>query len=43
MKDCDELLIDNSISYFEHEKKSMAEHIEMLKEYDLEFVSWNQV
>ena len=36
----DDVLMDNSISYFDHEKKSMAEHIELLQKYDLEFVSW---
>lgn len=36
-----DVMMDNSISYFKHEKKSMAEHIELLKKYDLEFVSWN--
>ncbi len=39
----EDVLMDNSISYFEHEKRSMAEQIELLKKYDLEFVSWNQV
>lgn len=37
-----DVLMDNSISYFEHEKKSMAEHIDLLKKYDLEFISWSQ-
>lgn len=35
-------LMDNSISYFGHEKKSMVEHIQLLKQYNLEFISWKQ-
>jgi len=33
-------MIDDSVSYLGHEKKSMTEHIELLKKNDLEFVSW---
>lgn len=36
----EDVLMDNSISYFGHEKRPMAEHIELLQKYDLEFVSW---
>lgn len=37
-----DILMDNSKSYFGHEKKTMIDHIEFLKQYDLEFVSWRQ-
>lgn len=37
-----DVLMDNSISYFEHGKKSMAEHIRIAQKYDLEFISWRQ-
>ena len=36
------VLMDNSISYFEHEKQPMETNIQMLKQRDdLEFVSWS--
>lgn len=31
MKDCDGLLMDNSISYFGQEMNTMEKHIELLK------------
>lgn len=37
-----DILMDNSISYFGHKKKTLLEHIDMLKQYDIEFVSWGQ-
>lgn len=41
MKECGDVLMDNSISYFEHEKQPMETNIQMLKQRgDLVFVSW---
>ena len=34
------VLMDNSASIFKHEKKSLKEHVDLLRKYDLEFVSW---
>ena len=36
----DGVLVDNSTSYFGHKKRSMKDHIELLKQYDIEFLSW---
>ena len=36
-------LFDNSISYFGHDKRTMREHVELLKQHDLEFMSWRDV
>ncbi len=42
MTEKSDILIDNSISYFGHEKQPMETNIQMLKQRDdLEFVSWN--
>lgn len=38
----DGILMDNSKSYFQHPKKTLKEHINLLKKYDIEFVSWSQ-
>lgn len=41
MKDKGDVLMDNSISYYEHEKQLMETNIQLLKKRgDLEFVSW---
>lgn len=40
MKDIEGVLMDNSISYFGHEKKTMEKHYKMLKLYNFELISW---
>ena len=42
MEDRERVLMDNSISYFGNEKKSMKEHIKLLRQYDMEYVSWKE-
>lgn len=34
------LLMDNTISYFGHEKKTMMKHLELLNRYELEYITW---
>jgi predicted glycoside hydrolase/deacetylase ChbG (UPF0249 family) len=42
MEEKGNVLMDNSISYFGHEKKTMMQHIALLKQYNLDFISWSQ-